>query len=226
MYGVFGGNRGTSAAVTMLLAVALGGCSSDISNLSVADFNPLKGSDPLRTSDYNYFYKRDSRGVGPVTAADLVGPDGRCAFEPAATAAYPSPPTSAPPTAAEAAAEPINARSNSVLYFTAGPQANRDRGIPQNPGVPPEVRNGPRGVALYMTECQVVQLAGYTDRVEIGGEGGRRSVTLTYTSGARPGIYRFMDGRLVSMERIEAPPAPKKPQPPRKTKTAKSKQPT
>lgn len=228
MYGVFASNRGRSAAITMLLAVALGGCSSDIGNLRIADFNPLKGADPLRTSDYNYFYKRDSRGVGPVTAADLVGPDGRCAFEaaPAATAAYPPPPMGAPPPAPEAAAEPINPRSNSVLYFTAGPQANTDRGIPQNPGVPPEVRNGPRGVALSMTECQVVQLAGYTDRVEIGGEGGRRSVTLTYTTGARPGIYRFMDGRLVSMERIEGLPAPKKPQPPRKTKTAKSKQPT
>jgi hypothetical protein len=212
------------AVVAAMLAIALGACSSD--TLSIADFNPLKGSDPLRTADYNYFYRRDSTGVGTVTAADLIGPDGRCAFDAMpATAPYPPTPGAAP--APEAASEPINPRSNSVLYFTAGPQANTQAGLPQNPGVPPEVRNGPRGVALAMTECQVVQLAGYTDRVEIGAEGGRRSVTLTYMSGARPGIYRFMNGRLVSMERIEGLPEPKKPKPaPRKTKTAKSKQPT
>jgi hypothetical protein len=209
-------------ALAGALAVALGGCASDSNSFSVANFNPFRGSDPLRSADYNYFYKRDTRGVGPVTAADLVGPDGRCAFEavPAAQAA-PYPPSPAP----EAAAEPINPRSNSVLYFTAGPQANTDSRIPSNPGVPPEVRSGPRGVALSMTECQVLQLAGYTDRVEIGADArGRRSVTLTYGSGERPGIYRFTDGRLTSMERIEGLPAPKKPQAPRKTKTAKSKQ--
>ena len=228
MYGIFASNRWASAAIPMLFAVALGGCSSDINSLSVASFNPFKGDDPLRTADYNYFYKRDSRGIGPVTAADLVGPDGRCAFDamPSAQAGtYPPSPGASP--APEAAAEPINPRSNSVLYFTAGPQANTERRIPSNPGVPPEVRSGPRGVALSMTECQVVQLAGYTDRVEIGADPlGRRMVTLTYMTGERPGIYRFADGRLVSMERVEGPPAPKKPQPARKTKTAKSKQAT
>jgi hypothetical protein len=206
------------------LAVALGGCASE--SFSIANFNPLRGDDPLRTADYNYFYKRDTRGVGPVTAADLVGPDGRCAFEAVPATPYPSapPPMAAP--APEATAEPIDPRSNRALYFTAGPQANTQQGIPSNAGVPPEVRSGPRGVALAMTECQVVQLAGYTDRVEIGAEGGRRSVVLTYLSGPRPGIYRFTDGRLTSMERVEAPPQPKKPAAPRKAKTAKSKQPT
>jgi hypothetical protein len=209
--------------IAAALAVALGGCASD--SFSIANFNPLRGDDPLRTSDYNYFYKRDTRGVGPITAADLIGPDGRCAFEPAPAVPYPAAPANnAPPP--EAAAEPIDPRSNRALYFTAGPQANTQAGIPSNAGVPPEVRNGPRGVALAMTECQVVQLAGYTDRVEIGAEGGRRSVTLTYVTGERPGIYRFLDGRLASMERIEGLPQPKKPQAPRKTKTAKSKQPT
>ena len=73
-----------------------------------------------------------------------------------------------------------------------------------------------------MTECQVVSVAGYTDRVEISAnERGERLVTLTYLSGDRPGIYRFRNGRLVSMERVAEPPQPKKPQ----TKTAKSKQP-
>src|SRR5205085_11935596 len=134
-------SRPISIVVAAMLATALSACSSDINSLSIADLNPLKGSDPLRTADYNYFYRRDSRGVGPVTAADLIGPDGRCAFDamPATAAApYPPPPGASP--APEAAAEPINPRSNSVLYFTAGPQANTQAGIPQNPGVPPEVR--------------------------------------------------------------------------------------
>lgn len=206
------------------LAIALGGCSSDVGNFSVADLNPLKGADPLRSADYNYFYKRDARGVGPVTAADLVGPDGRCAYEAAPAAPYPSAPAQAAAPPPAPASEPINPRSNQALYFTAGPQAGPSQPtIPSNQGVPPEVRSGPRGVALAMTECEVVRVAGYTERVEISAdERGRRNVTMTYMSGPRPGIYRFTDGRLTSMERVEAPPPPK--QPARKTKTAKSKQ--
>lgn len=214
-----------ASIATIALAIALGGCSSDITNLSVADFNPLKGADPIRSADYNYFYRRDARVVGPVTAADLVGPDGRCAYE-AVPSAPPAPyPAQAAP-APVAESEPINPRSNQALYFTAGPQAGptQQAAIPSNPAVPPQVRNGPRGIALSMTECDVVRVAGYTDRVQIGADDrGRRSVTMTFMTGDRPGIYRFTDGRLTSMERVEVPNAPKK-QAPRKTKTAKSKQ--
>jgi len=110
--------------IAAALAVVLGGCSTDVGSLSIADFNPLKGSDPLRTADYNYFYKRDTGGLGPVTAADLVGPDGRCAFETAPAAPYPAapPPGAAPP---EAAAAPINPRSNQALYFTSARRPTR-----------------------------------------------------------------------------------------------------
>ena len=213
-------------AIAALLAVMLGGCAGtdQLSSLSVADFNPFKGSDPLRSSEFNYYYRQERRAGGPITSADLVGPDGRCAYDtvPAAPSVMGPAPVAAAP---EAAREPINPRSNQALYFTAGPQADQQSGIPSNPNVPPEVRNGPRGVALAMTECEVVRLAGYTDRVEIGSEGGRRSVVMTYMRGDRPGIYRFLDGRLASMERIEGLPSPKKPQPAKKkTKTAKSKQ--
>ena len=197
-----------------LLALALGGCSTDLTSLSVADFNPLKGSDPLRQADYNYFYKLDQNSSGPVTAADLIGPDGRCAYGPAPVM---SPGAPEPVAAAPApAADPINPRSNQALYFTAGPETGRTANA--RPGaMPPEVRNGPNGISLSMTECQVVNLAGPTDRVEIGAnERGQRAVTLTYLSGDRPGIYRFIGGRLASMERVEQPQQAKKP-----TKTAK-----
>lgn len=193
-----------------LLAVALGGCSADLSTFSVADLNPLKGSDPLRAAEYNYFYKRDQSGPSIITAADLVGPDGRCAFEPAST---PTLSPSAPEAVAQnPASDPINPRSNQALYFTAGPETGPTASA--GPGaLPPQVRSGPRGIALQMTECQVLQVAGYTDRVEIGtNERGQRAVTLTYLSGDRPGIYRFIGGRLNSMERVAEPAQPKKPQ--------------
>src|SRR5215212_4251160 len=106
-----------------LIALALGGCSADLSTFSAADLNPLKGNDPLRQADYNYFYNRDQNtSSGPITAADLVGPDGRCAFAPAPAMSARAP--AAPdPVAAAPATDPINPRSNQALYFTAGPQA-------------------------------------------------------------------------------------------------------
>ena len=69
-----------------VLALPLGGCAS-MTDISVADLNPLKGSDPLRSADYNYFYKRDQTATGFVSATDLIGPDGRCAFDSAPRAA-------------------------------------------------------------------------------------------------------------------------------------------
>jgi hypothetical protein len=86
---------------------------------------------------------------------------------------------------------------------------------PGTPGVP---QGG--GVALEMTECQVVRVLGPPQQVEFGGP--PRSVVLTYTTGDRAGIYRFVDGRLASAERGAEPPPPppvaKKPPPKKKPK--------
>jgi len=197
-----------------LLALVLGGCSTPISDISLSDLNPLKKVDPIRSEDYNYFYRRDAVSTGPVTAADLVGPDGRCAFSPAPA---PTLAPAAPERVAQSpASEPINPRSNQALYFTAGPEAGR-QARPGPSALPSQVRTGPTGIALQMTECQVVAVAGYTDRVEISADPrGQRLVTLTYLTGDRPGIYRFVNGRLNTMERVAEPPQPKKP-----TKTAR-----
>ena len=78
-----------------LLAVALGGCSSSITDVSLGDLNPLKKADPVRSEDYNYFYRREAVSIGPVSQADLVGPDGRCGSSPAYAPA-PSPALAAP----------------------------------------------------------------------------------------------------------------------------------
>lgn len=80
------------------------------------------------------------------------------------------------------------------------------------------------GIALQMTECEVVGRAGAPQNVEFGTtEQGERSVTLTYTAGPRPGIYRFAGGRLYAIERGEEPPpepAKGKKPPPKKPKSA------
>lgn len=74
------------------------------------------------------------------------------------------------------------------------------------------------GVALEMSECEVVRSEGVANNISIGAnERGEREVTLTYLQGARPGIYRFTSGRLKSIERAPEPP-PKKPAPRSKKK--------
>jgi hypothetical protein len=68
------------------------------------------------------------------------------------------------------------------------------------------------GIALQMTECEVVQRAGGPDGIEFGSNPGERNVVLTYTHGGRPGIYRFAGGRLYSIEGVAEPQAPARPQ--------------
>ena len=78
------------------------------------------------------------------------------------------------------------------------------------------------GIALQMTECDVVRRAGQAEKVDFGiNDRGERTVTLTYGRGPSAGIYRFAGGRLASIEGAPAPPqqapaakpkpAPKKP---------------
>src|SRR6266481_4600675 len=63
------------------------------------------------------------------------------------------------------------------------------------------------GIALQMTECDVVRRAGPVEKIDIGSDQrGERAVTLTYLRGPWPGIYRFAGGRLVSIERAPGPP--------------------
>jgi hypothetical protein len=122
-----------------------------------------------------------------VTAEDLIGPNGRCAGE-------------AMPDAAPQA-----------LNFTTGPQAAPAGAGPAPQAAPPAPAPVRTGVGFGMTECEVVRALGHTDRIEIStNERGQRSVTLTYVQGARPGIYRFVAGQLVSLERTGEPPPPPK----------------
>ncbi len=77
------------------------------------------------------------------------------------------------------------------------------------------------GISLRMSECDVIRRAGAVEGIELGAnERGERSLVLTYLHGPWPGVYRFTNGRLVSIERAAAPPpGPETPQ--KKSKAAK-----
>jgi hypothetical protein len=78
------------------------------------------------------------------------------------------------------------------------------------------------GVGLGMSECDVVSRAGQPSSVQIGSTpGGDRTAVLTFDSGPRAGIYRFLRGGLTEMDAVAAPPPPpqvakKKPAKPKK----------
>jgi hypothetical protein len=73
---------------------------------------------------------------------------------------------------------------------------------------------GAGGISLQMTECDVVRRAGPVEKVDVSAaERGERAVVLTYARGSSAGVYRFVGGRLVSIERAPGPPpAPAKAQ--------------
>jgi hypothetical protein len=149
------------------LTAVVGACSSDLS-LSNVTLVP-KPETMLRKPDWATFSggKNDFE-LRPITAADLVGPEGQCgAAAPEQGFADPATPGGAP-----AAAPPVTG-----------------------------------GIALQMTECDVVRRAGPAESVDFGvNDRGERAVSLTYVRGPWPGIYRFVGGRLASIERAPAPP--------------------
>jgi hypothetical protein len=76
------------------------------------------------------------------------------------------------------------------------------------------------GIALGMSECDVVRRVGLPGNINIGaGDRGDRKVVLTYLTGSWPGIYTFDAGRLKIVDRAPEPPPSAKP--PAKTKKAK-----
>jgi hypothetical protein len=89
-------------------------------------------------------------------------------------------------------------------------------------GSVPAAQLSGRPIVLKMTECDLVGTAGAPEDIQIGAnERGDRTVTLEYKAGVHAGIYRFVSGRLVSVERVEGPPvAPAQKPPARKPKQA------
>jgi hypothetical protein len=109
----------------------------------------------------------------------------------------------------EFALRPVTAAD---LVNAAGQCAGEGEQAGSNPtaGAPPVAG----GIALQMTECDVVRRAGAVDKIDFASDDrGERIVTLTFLRGPWPGVYRFAGGRLVAIDRAPAPPpAPAKSQ--------------
>jgi hypothetical protein len=146
---------------------------------------------------------------GPVASENLVGADGRCGAA-VAEAAAPAEPA-APP--AQPADRPVGSMAGD-LASAPMPAATPAAANP-NPALPEQSNTGSLtmgGVALGMTECDVVRRAGTPGNVNISaGDKGERKVVLTYLSGTWPGIYTFADGRLKIVDRAPVPEKPVKP---------------
>ncbi len=162
---------------------------------------------------------------GPVAPEELVSADGRCGAPavveaPAAPAAAPSPPP--PPAdrpvgtmAGDLASAPMPAAAQAAANPNAVPQDQQGGG--------PAVVGG---IALGMTECDVVRRAGLPGNINIGaGNKGERKVVLTYLAGTWPGIYTFDAGRLKVVDRAPAPETPVKPAKKKKQKAKKTAKP-
>lgn len=215
-----------SKLVLMCAAVWLvSGCSSADSPLLEKETYTSMFSNTTRMFDVSDFMKSDrheddvSLGPsGPVKPEDLVTADGRCASP---TVAAPEPeaaPTPAPPAdrpvgsiAGDLAGAPMAAAPAATQIAGPPPDRLQPEGLPVGTSGPPVMG----GVALGMTECQVVRRAGVPSNVSIGATSadgkGERKVVLTYDGGSWPGVYRFTAGRLQVIEGLP------------QTQTAKSK---
>lgn len=132
-----------------------------------------------RRGGYSFSQLGAEKQERPITANDLADASGAC-----------------PPAAAPAAAP--------------APEAQV---APANPGqpaasAPDETAQLRGGVSVGMSECDVIARVGRPVAVNIGaGPAGERTATMTFTGGPRPGVYRFVGGRLAEMDRV-AEPAP------------------
>ena len=99
----------------------------------------------------------------------------------------------------------------------AAPDASPD-------GAPDATARLSGGIAIGMSECDVVSRVGPPSAVNVSSTPrGDRTAVLTFAGGPRPGVYRFVAGRLKEMDRVEetVTPAP----PPKKKKPAKNEKP-
>jgi hypothetical protein len=178
---------------------------------------------------------------GPVGPEDLVNAAGECGPEvlPAQPAAPVSaegpatpaapPPESPPPGKAQVGSIAGDLASSPMAQgpppAIAAPKRVASAGSPDSLGglQPAGMPGAPvlGGIALSMTECQVVRRAGQPNQVAIGGgEHGVRKVVVTYVSGPWPGVYTFEAGRLKVIDSIPAQPQPAKPAPKRSRASA------
>jgi hypothetical protein len=163
------------AFAALMLAVTLSGCG----DVNTFDSNERWFAKPFDWNGQNGGYsfselQETQKGRQPVTSTELVDANGGCPPAPSAPAPM------APPTTVDAQGPgvmPVAPASDSLLG---------------------------QGVALGMSECDVVYRAGAPSSVQIGaGPNGTRTAVLTFNSGPRSGVYRFEGGRLMDMDGVQ-----------------------
>jgi hypothetical protein len=99
--------------------------------------------------------------------------------------------------------------NNGTCPAPATPSAQASPAAPVAPDATPTDSLLGGGVALGMSECDVVARAGAPSQVQLGkNPNGDRTAVLTFNAGPRPGIYRFERGELMTMDRVAAPAPP------------------
>jgi hypothetical protein len=151
----------------------------------------------------------------PVGPEEFVNADGSCAA-PVADASI-----TAQAAATDSAVGTTAGDLGTVRTASTAPAAAPvpDRLQPAGVGAGPSFGAAPAtgGVALGMTECDVVRRAGQPQQVAIGADAaGERTTVVTYLSGNAPGIYHFSSGRLKVIDQAPQPAKPEKPK--KKTK--------
>lgn len=179
-----------------LMAAALVAAATALSGCSNSDMFSAQGAEQWFSKPFTGFSKQDwaiaSTGKDPNALRPLTPED---YVDASGRCAAPAPVAAAP--ADPAATQPA---------------------APAEPGAPTVAG----GIALLMSECEVVARAGAPERVELGSNAsGDRTAVLSYSGGPWPGIYHFTGGRL---SEIDAAPHVDKPKSaPRKRAPAKPK---
>lgn len=184
----------------MAVAVALSGCGDVDTNKDSWFAKPFQFVS--RNGGYSFSELQETKERTKVIGAGyLVDSSGAC----------PSPLAPAAQPAAPAQPGPAAAAGGNQAGAPSAPDANSLLG---------------GGVALGMSECDIVNRAGAPNSVQLSkNPNGDRTAVLTFNAGPRPGIYHFERGALMEIEGVPAPPAPpkvakKKPAKPPKQKQA------
>jgi hypothetical protein len=212
------------------VAWAVSGCSGASPLLEKETYSTMF-SNTSRMFDVSELMKADRHNddaslgpSGPVAPEDLVTADGRCATPTAQAAeaqqaAEVQSASATPPAdrlvgsvAGDLASAPMAAAPPAAAQASAPPPDRLQLDGMSGGSFMPRVMGG---VALGMTECQVVRRTGAPSNVAIapgGADGkGERKVVLTYDGGSRPGVYRFASGRLQVIEGLPSAPQTARP---------------
>jgi hypothetical protein len=104
---------------------------------------------------------------------------------------------------------PTTTNNFGVPFSPTHPVTTADLVNAQGQCAAPAAAASTRGVSLDMTECEVVNILGQPQSIDVPRAAvalDQRRAVLTYKTGERPGIYEFNGGRLSGIERVDDPP--------------------